>query len=516
MSILAVFCPKHHIQLEIKKTHFTIPRNPTLAVVGSCPMCNLKYINRNLFGNAKTTIAGERYEYLKDLAIMFPFDEREELQLRTQEEARRRKQEEKEKKELARQEQLRKQEEKAKRRAQQKELERIKREKALEQKQKIKRRTDEAIRRAKELKFQEKKNEYINNPNTPFQVAQIAYFNPIPPICPYDEEALIYATNIQQQSQNAGYVCIRCGRLFLDKIKSKETAAKRRQEKKLDITFPETLHGKNGLISAINPKTFEHAYTRETLVWVAICNALRKGKRLPLKSGNLANLLPPKQISQYFSLRGTCVSLAMRYCNEVTNRTEIQLEFEKAFHNYSAVVAGKRNLPDYYTFGLLQEISGRNDTTREQCEQILEQRLMLPILKSYYKYQHEQNIQAAKQNSIKLPKKISEIPKSTILEVSLSAKLVGKIGCVAIVANQLDQAAESGIFWVGRTFASMILAAIQIDPDRQFNYKGIEYQIDSIVEYSESKKYFGIISRFCNPTSPQTVFVFSQKNIELF
>lgn len=114
------------------------------------------------------------------------------------------------------------------------------------------------------------------------------------------------------------------------------------------------------------------------------------------------------------------------------------------------------------------------------------------------------------------PDIIDPVPDSTILIARLIAVGFGKIGCIAIVADEREQDSRKGLYWVGRTLPSMILAAIQTNKRHRFQYKDVQYRVDYFSPFKDTQKYFDIIARFCNPTSPQTVYVFTQKNISYF
>lgn len=85
---------------------------------------------------------------------------------------------------------------------------------------------------------------------------------------------------------------------------------------------------------------------------------------------------------------------------------------------------------------------------------------------------------------------------------------------MAIVTDPQEQDSKSGIYWVGRTLPSLILSSLLTTNDsRTFGYKSNEYKVISYQTYYDFHKYLSVIARFCNPESPQTVYVFAQKNI---
>lgn len=114
------------------------------------------------------------------------------------------------------------------------------------------------------------------------------------------------------------------------------------------------------------------------------------------------------------------------------------------------------------------------------------------------------------------PSKIESLPRSTILVALLSVIDYGDIGYVVVVANEHEQNSEAGIYWVGRTLPSMVLTAIGTESRRCFQYKDVRYKVENYEAFQDTKKYLDIIARFCSPASPQTIYVFAQKNLEHF
>lgn len=109
----------------------------------------------------------------------------------------------------------------------------------------------------------------------------------------------------------------------------------------------------------------------------------------------------------------------------------------------------------------------------------------------------------------------TNLPASTILVANLMGN-GQKVGYVVIVADAGEQNAERGIYWVGRAIPSMILFAICTQKKGHFSYKGKDYRVINYQKINDTEKYFRIISRFCNPSNPQTVYVFSHKNLPHF
>jgi hypothetical protein len=115
-----------------------------------------------------------------------------------------------------------------------------------------------------------------------------------------------------------------------------------------------------------------------------------------------------------------------------------------------------------------------------------------------------------------LPQHIEAIPSSTILVVELFQDYKDTIGSLAIVSDVSDQQSTAGLYWVGRSLPSTVLAAIATDSLKRFVYKGYRFKANVVAEYPGINKYLDIISRFSNPQKPQTVYVFAQKNIDSF
>lgn len=144
----------------------------------------------------------------------------------------------------------------------------------------------------------------------------------------------------------------------------------------------------------------------------------------------------------------------------------------------------------------------------------------LPLLCDAYPSDTFQRIDDKHQNTksekLTLPYSIrlEDIPDSTILVTKIysRSKCLGTMG---IVTDVNDQKQRNGLFWIGRTLPSIVLATIALNKKkRKFSYKGYRYKIANDYQLLKgSEKYFDIISRFCNPESPQIVFVYSHKNI---
>lgn len=123
--------------------------------------------------------------------------------------------------------------------------------------------------------------------------------------------------------------------------------------------------------------------------------------------------------------------------------------------------------------------------------------------------------QSTQTSLLTLPSSLPNVPESTILTAHLYSG-TSSIGLMAIVSNTHEQNSAAGIYWIGRVLPSMVLAAAAQTPTHQFHYKGHDYSAYIETEFQSSKKYLSIISRFLDSRSPQTIYVFVQKNIGIY
>jgi len=113
------------------------------------------------------------------------------------------------------------------------------------------------------------------------------------------------------------------------------------------------------------------------------------------------------------------------------------------------------------------------------------------------------------------PEKRKRAPNSTILIATIVPVAGGKARRVSIVADVHYQNTKADVYWVGRAFPSMILSSIQ-DGRHRFKYEGIVYQVTEVEKKRTANKFLDIISRFCDPRAPRTVYVFAHKNVQQF
>lgn len=118
------------------------------------------------------------------------------------------------------------------------------------------------------------------------------------------------------------------------------------------------------------------------------------------------------------------------------------------------------------------------------------------------------------QKYLNLPDHFDKQPATLILQAKICTKKTNNdVKCISIVFDEKEQSTQEGIYWIGRALPSAILVAIGI-AKKSFQYKDNWYRIVEYHLFSKAKKYLNIISRFCNPANPQTVYIFAQKNIQ--
>ena len=71
-------CPKHHVPLDVKNMVLFTSGVQLPTVVGVCPFCRTKYINRRIFNCNSVVIDKIRYEFSETMHDTFPFDEEKE------------------------------------------------------------------------------------------------------------------------------------------------------------------------------------------------------------------------------------------------------------------------------------------------------------------------------------------------------------------------------------------------------------------------------------------------------
>lgn len=110
--------------------------------------------------------------------------------------------------------------------------------------------------------------------------------------------------------------------------------------------------------------------------------------------------------------------------------------------------------------------------------------------------------------------KMTKVPSSVILIAKLKENKTGAGKFVAVVSEASEQNSSKDIYWVGRRFSSLLLAAIfRGEP---FVYENTSYTVEDVEEYPDAQKYINIIARFCDPQFPQTVYVFAHKHISKY
>lgn len=60
-------CPKHKTELTLRNEQLDFAGSVYNVVVGNCPKCSVRYVNRQIMGCMKITVSNQRYEYLSGM-----------------------------------------------------------------------------------------------------------------------------------------------------------------------------------------------------------------------------------------------------------------------------------------------------------------------------------------------------------------------------------------------------------------------------------------------------------------
>lgn len=169
-------CPQHNLLLTTEKTTLRISGTEYSCVIGSCPQCATRYINRQLFSSCSTlNVDGISYQYLKKMHTAFPVSQKS-----VDAEASARKQAE-----------------------------------------------EQRVFKAREASILEAKERIITGVYKAYHTKEICYVKGIPTTCPKDgddifdvKKACIYIQGAEIKT--AAHCCIRCGTAYiLEKRKAK-------------------------------------------------------------------------------------------------------------------------------------------------------------------------------------------------------------------------------------------------------------------------------------------------------
>ena len=197
---MGVKCPKHNVNLEIKKTNLYIHQTCYPVVIGQCPVCHTRFINRDFSAVPQYAKA---YTYHSVLAKTYPPKAASTPETRAAY-----------------------REEKAKRKAAKKERQAKRREAKLAAERELTQKIAEANQRsqaekeaAKEAAILEVRQRNAQGLNKSYHARKICYLAKIPPACPHDGEQLDYVKKVEinmvtTSIKHAAWCCFRCKTAF--------------------------------------------------------------------------------------------------------------------------------------------------------------------------------------------------------------------------------------------------------------------------------------------------------------
>lgn len=210
---MSVCCPRDGKKLLLKQLSILLAQKYIPVVIGTCPHCHAKFINRQLIeGCSFLTIDKIRYEILPELNNMIPYiskntqlkDIEKKIQKKVSK-AERQQQKLKIQKELEKQRQLA---------ARQEELQKKQKEHELKKSQrKIK--EQEYIKQNQKMQIERFSKEAIAHPRKIPQPTAIAFYNHIFESCPYDQSVLLDVQLHQVFAVKTALYCKQCKTLFL-------------------------------------------------------------------------------------------------------------------------------------------------------------------------------------------------------------------------------------------------------------------------------------------------------------
>lgn len=125
-------------------------------------------------------------------------------------------------------------------------------------------------------------------------------------------------------------------------------------------------------------------------------------------------------------------------------------------------------------------------------------------------------------NQTKTSEKIKQVkpekglPTSTVVIAEILSERGGKRTIIDIVSKKEQADRSKNIYWVGQPLAAAIIGALNTHSERRFLCEGIRYRIISFRKFENAEKYQAAIGRFSDGKTPQTVFVYSHKQIKTF
>lgn len=104
--------------------------------------------------------------------------------------------------------------------------------------------------------------------------------------------------------------------------------------------------------------------------------------------------------------------------------------------------------------------------------------------------------------------------KSTIVVAEIIPERGGERRIVDIVSKKKQADRNKNIFWIGQPLAAAIIGALNTRGENRFLCEGSRYRIISFRKYGNAEKYQEAIGKFSDAKTPQTVFIYSYKQIK--
>lgn len=82
---MQIKCPQHKISMEIEECNLNVLGTVYPAIVGKCPACQVRHINRMIFSACGTyQIDGKSYQYSDELHALYPPKEPKQTKITTE------------------------------------------------------------------------------------------------------------------------------------------------------------------------------------------------------------------------------------------------------------------------------------------------------------------------------------------------------------------------------------------------------------------------------------------------
>lgn len=202
---MQIKCPQHKISMEIEECNLNVLGTVYPAIVGKCPACQVRHINRMIFSACGTyQIDGKSYQYSDELHALYPPKEPKQTKITT---------ENKTAPKASSEKTLSKKEQKAKNKA--------------EQQQKKKEKDAEKKKKAKEAGIKEMRERILSGSYKEYRVKKVHFVDKIPQFCTIDGDELLDVKHVSFEMYDTkvkahAHCCIRCNSAYLLQKKQAE------------------------------------------------------------------------------------------------------------------------------------------------------------------------------------------------------------------------------------------------------------------------------------------------------